>query len=413
MISNVFSSSSFNLRKRIFINHFPMSVELSQKGRLYKTLMATQNPFFPESFVLPEQKGALLERLTLIAPRVDIQDADSSLWIVKPLHSGSGRNIRILTDEQLQKMVGSGTGGGRTGALKRAADGYVKSRAEKKEERAVISKYIHNPLLIHGHKFDLRLYVVVTSFSPLSAYICREGFVRFASQAYTKSTDAADLSNQFVHLTNNAINKRNQKRKKAHSLNWSLGQLELWMASHGMEFETVWDKVKALVRSVLLSVQAPITKAQTAHNVQGSTVQEGGDTSNSDGKPCIGNGSGCHCFEVFGFDVLIDASLNVWTLEVNGQPALGVGEILDKTVDTFMLTHLLDILHPLVPSKTEGATPKSSDKGKEPKNIWYDDGQKALVKSEASFCLRWGSPAEAGVSPATYHRQVFDKITIT
>ena len=76
------------------------------------------------------------------------------------------------------------------------------------DELSVISRYVTNPLLINGHKFDLRLYVVVTSFEPLRVYLYREGLVRFASEVYNND-DIISEQSKFSHLTNYSINKNN------------------------------------------------------------------------------------------------------------------------------------------------------------------------------------------------------------
>lgn len=65
----------------------------------------------------------------------------------------------------------------------------------------MIQKYIERPLLIEGRKFDIRMWVLVTH--TLDVLLFREGYIRMSSEQYS----AADTSNVFMHLTNNAIQK--------------------------------------------------------------------------------------------------------------------------------------------------------------------------------------------------------------
>lgn len=66
----------------------------------------------------------------------------------------------------------------------------------------VISRYIDKPLLVGGKKFDLRIYVLVTSYKPLKVWLSSSGFARFCNRKYTDNT--SDLA---THLTNHHLQK--------------------------------------------------------------------------------------------------------------------------------------------------------------------------------------------------------------
>ena len=70
-----------------------------------------------------------------------------------------------------------------------------------------MSRYIANPHIFNGYKYDLRIYVLVTSYDPLRIYIHKYGLVRFATQKYTNQSKL--VKKRFIHLTNFAVNKKN------------------------------------------------------------------------------------------------------------------------------------------------------------------------------------------------------------
>lgn len=74
-------------------------------------------------------------------------------------------------------------------------------------KKAVIQKYIEKPHLINGRKYDLRLYVLVTSCDPLRIYIFEKGLVRFCANKYSKN----NIKSKYAHLTNYSINKKSDK----------------------------------------------------------------------------------------------------------------------------------------------------------------------------------------------------------
>ena len=65
----------------------------------------------------------------------------------------------------------------------------------------------HTPLTTNRYKFDLRLYVVVTSVSPLRVYLHSHGLGRFATDKW--DARPGSFTNRFIHLTNYSVNKKN------------------------------------------------------------------------------------------------------------------------------------------------------------------------------------------------------------
>ena len=67
----------------------------------------------------------------------------------------------------------------------------------------VVQKYIENPLIINRKKFDIRQWVLVTDWNPLTVWVFTEPYIRFALMDYDPKKRT-----KYAHLTNNCLVKK-------------------------------------------------------------------------------------------------------------------------------------------------------------------------------------------------------------
>lgn len=193
-------------------------------------------------------------------------------------------------------------------------------------QTSVIQKYVEDPLCLEGYKFDLRLYVLVTSFKPLECFIYTEGFARVSTDKYSLSK--ADMDNKFIHLTNSSIQKMNEKGPGENSPLIDLaesggskiplkGPQGLWARLERMGMDTVglWRDICILVVKSLVIVDDKMTH-----------------------QPCA--------FEVYGYDILIDSKMRCWLLEVNASPSMARENALDIRVKNAMVRDTIALVAP-------------------------------------------------------------------
>ena len=106
-------------------------------------------------------------------------DGTRNIWVLKPSYGSKGLGVRLLND------------------------GLSTVLAEKDSQR-VVQKYVERPLLVGGYKFDIRCWVLVTEWQPLTCWMYEECLLRFCSEQFCLD----DLQNRYCHITNRAVNQR-------------------------------------------------------------------------------------------------------------------------------------------------------------------------------------------------------------
>ncbi|XP_058388995.1 tubulin monoglutamylase TTLL4 isoform X1 [Diceros bicornis minor] len=295
------SPSFRSIREHQKLNHFPGSFQIGRKDRLWRNLSRMQSrfgkkefSFFPQSFILPQDAKLL---------RKAWESSSRQKWIVKPPASARGIGIQVI---------------------------HKWSQLPKRRP-LLVQRYLHKPYLISGSKFDLRIYVYVTSYDPLRIYLFSDGLVRFASCKYSPSMKS--LGNKFMHLTNYSVNKKNAEYQAnadetaCQGHKWALKALWNYLSQKGVNSDAIWEKIKDVVVKTIISSEPYVTSLL---------------------KMYVRRPYSCH--ELFGFDIMLDENLKPWVLEVNISPSLHSNSPLDISIKGQMIRDLLNLAGFVLPN---------------------------------------------------------------
>lgn len=278
------------------VNHIPGNNGLTIKSYLWKTLREARNhlagrpqaarmDYFPETFLMPADYRAL----QLAA----FKDPER-MWLRKPVNSSRGRGVGLVDDVA----------------------------AAPRDDEWMIQSYLARPHLMNGHKYVLRLYVLISSVEPLRAYVYHEGFAKLASEAY----DLEDTSNVFAHLTNPDINATNEN-VEAPVVFIGLGSYRQWLRDDGHDDLTLFDRIHDLLRLTVISVRERMVRRL-------KTVEA--DTRG--------------CYELLGIDCMVDADFKPWILECNLSPSLEVcaapedGGVFERETKSQLVADMVSLL---------------------------------------------------------------------
>lgn len=211
---------------------------------------------------LPAKQGAELEKLVSdveeACPQASLQ-YDSNVWIVKPHAMSKGEGIWVMRSmpDILQHC--------------------------QRWSHCVVQKYIEKPLLMAGRKFDFRQWVLITSFEPLKVFVFSEPYCRVCQNPY----NPRDLDDLQSHLSNWHVNRNGFEA--CVSLDQFKDELEKMSGS-----TLAWEQdIQPQMKRIILDV---------CNNAADKVVKR------------------TQCFQLLGFDFMLDSDYRPWLMEVNAYP---------------------------------------------------------------------------------------------
>ena len=176
----------------------------------------------------------------------------------------------------------------------------------------IIQKYLDHPLLYYKRKFDIRCFVLVDS--NLNVFFCKEGHLKASSEFYDLSS-----TNKLIHITNYSLQKKSAKFEQYEDGNEiSYNDFKKFLTEKNLPLEKFSEMLKQMKYLVEISFKSVGKKMLKTNPVL--------------------------CFEIFGYDFIIDNDFRPWILEINNNPGLCISSpVIQKLIprmldDAFRLT---------------------------------------------------------------------------
>ncbi|TKC42893.1 hypothetical protein EI555_019418 [Monodon monoceros] len=225
--------------------------------------------------------------------------AETRMWICKPTASNQGKGIFLLRNQEEVAALRA-----KTQSIE--DDPIYRKMPFRAPQARVVQRYIQNPLLLDGKKFDVRSYLLIACTMPYMVFF-GHGYARLTLGLY--DPHSSDLGG---HLTNQFM----QKKSPLYLL---LKDDTVWSMEHLNRYiNDKFRKAKRLPRDWVLTTFTKRMQQIMAHCFL---------SVKSKLKCKLGY------FDLMGCDFLIDENFKVWLLEMNSNPALHTNcEVLKEVI---------------------------------------------------------------------------------
>ncbi|XP_063480270.1 tubulin polyglutamylase TTLL7 isoform X1 [Symphalangus syndactylus] len=285
------------------INHFPGMGEICRKDFLARnmTKMIKSRPldytFVPRTWIFPAEYTQFQNYVKELKKK-----RKQKTFIVKPANGAMGHGISLIRNGD--KLPS--------------------------QDHLIVQEYIEKPFLMEGYKFDLRIYILVTSCDPLKIFLYHDGLVRMGTEKYIPPNES-NLTQLYMHLTNYSVNKHNERFERDETENKGSKRSIRWftefLQANQHDVAKFWSDISELVVKTLIVAEPHVLHAYRMC------------------RPGQPPGSESVCFEVLGFDILLDRKLKPWLLEINRAPSFGTDQKIDYDVKRGVLLNALKLLN--------------------------------------------------------------------